>query len=214
VPEWDEQEKLAREKDALGIYLSGHPLEKFQQALHILADHTIVDLEEYTNNGPVTVGGLAISVKETITKKGDRMAFLTLEDQLGSIEVVVFNEVFQRAGGLLAPGQPLLVRGAVSQEEKGPKLIAQEIRSLAAESAKIPPALHLHLHLEGLDREILLRLREVLARHAGPVPAFLHFVAPPNQEEVLALPRELHLRPSASLREEVNRLFPYPVLDS
>ena len=214
VPDWDEQEKLTREKEALGIYLSGHPLEKFRRPLQVLTDHTIADLEEYANNGQVTIGGLVLAVKETMTKKGDRMAFVTLEDQIASIEVVVFTEVYQRAGSLLAAGQPLLVRGTVSQEEKGPKLIAQDIRSLAAASDKIPPALHLHLHLEGLDQEGLLRLREVLQRHRGPIPAFLHFLHPPDQEEVLALPRDLHLRPSDALTEEVNRLFPYPVLDS
>jgi len=213
VPDWDEQEKLAREKEALGIYLSGHPLEKFRQQLQILTDHTIPDLEEYVENGPVTIGGLVLAVKETMTKKGERMAFVTLEDQMGSIEVVVFNETYQRAAGLLTPGQPILVRGSVSQEEKGTKLIAQDIRSLAAESDKIPTEVHLHLYLEGLAEEGLRRLREVLQRHQGPIPAFLHFLAPPDQEEILALPRELHLKPSASLTEEVNRLFPYPVLD-
>ncbi|MGQ9920734.1 MAG: DNA polymerase III subunit alpha [Desulfobacca sp.] len=213
VPDWDEQEKLAREKEALGIYLSGHPLAKFRQSLQILTDHTIPDLEEYAENGPVTIGGLVLAVKETMTKKGDRMAFVTLEDQLASIEVVVFNDIYQRAAGLLTPGQPILVRGSVSQEEKGTKLIAQDIRSLATESDKIPTAVHLHLSVEGLAEEGLRRLRDVLERHRGPIPAFLHFLAPPDQEEVLALPRELHLKPSASLVEEVNRLFPYPVLD-
>ncbi len=213
VPEWDEQEKLAREKEALGIYLTGHPLEKFSRQLQILTDHTIADLEEYTDNGPVTIGGLILAMKETMTKKGERMAFLTLEDQLGSLEIVVFQEVYQRANSLLAPGQTILVRGSVSQEEKGTKLIAQDIRSLEAESAKIPAELHFHLHLEGLAVEDLRRLREVLQRHRGPIPAFLHFLSPPDQEEVLALPRELYLRPSAALTAEVNRLFPYPVLD-
>ncbi len=212
VPEWDEQERLAREKEALGIYLSGHPLEKFRQPLQILTDQTILDLAEYTDNGPVTIGGLILTVKETMTKKGDRMAFVTLEDQLGSLEVVVFSDIYQRAGQLLTPGQPVLVRGAVSQEEKGVKLIAQDIRSLIAESRRLPSEVHLHLHLEGLSADTLRRLREVLERHRGPLPAFLHFLEPPDREEILALPRELHLKPSAALVEEVNRLFPYPVL--
>lgn len=213
VPEWDEQEKLSREKEALGIYLTGHPLEKFSRQLQVLTDHTIADLEEYSDNGPVTIGGLILATKETMTKKGERMAFVTLEDQLGSLEIVVFHEVYQRASSLLAPGQAILVRGSVSQEEKGTKLIAQEIRSLEAESARIPAELHLHLHVEGLGEEDLRRLREVLQRHRGPIPAFLHFLAPPDREEILALPRELYLRPSPTLTAEVNRLFPYPVLD-
>ena len=212
-PEWDELEKLAREKETLGIYLSGHPLEKYQHQLQILTDLTIPDLADRSENGPVLIGGLAISVKETMTKKGDRMAFVTLEDQGGSVEVVVFSDIYARSATLLqTPGLPLLVRGTVSQEEKGIKLIAQEIRSLQVEGDKIPAELHLRLHAKGLHREQLIRLHAILQRHKGPIPAFLHFISP-HMEEILALPSHLFVKPSESLQEEVNQLFNYPVLD-
>ncbi|MBM4287239.1 MAG: DNA polymerase III subunit alpha, partial [Deltaproteobacteria bacterium] len=199
---------------ALGIYLSGHPLEKYRRQLQVLADLTIPDLEERSENGPVTLGGIAVAMKETMTKKGDRMAFVTLEDQGGSVEVVVFSDIYQRSAHLLKnPGLPLLVRGTVAQEEKGPKIIAQEVRSLEAESDKIPPALHVRLHTDGLDQDRLLRLREILQRHRGPIPSFLHFISPPQAEHVLALPPALHLKPSSALREEINQLFNYSVLE-
>ncbi len=212
--EWDELEKLAREKEAVGIYLSGHPLEKYRHQLQILSELTIQDLSNRSENGPVLIGGLAVAVKETMTKKGDRMAFVTLEDQVGSVEVVVFSDIYGRSATLLqTPGLPLLVRGTVAQEEKGPKLIAQEIRSLQVEGDKIPAELHLRLHAKGLNREQLLRLHAILQSHKGPIPAFLHFIAPPSAEEILALPSHLYVRPSESLQEEVNQLFNYPVLD-
>ncbi|MBM4289766.1 MAG: DNA polymerase III subunit alpha, partial [Deltaproteobacteria bacterium] len=66
VPEWDELARLAREKEALGIYLSGHPLEKYRRQLQVLADLTIPDLEERSENGPVTLGGIAVAMKETM----------------------------------------------------------------------------------------------------------------------------------------------------
>ncbi|WP_449245300.1 DNA polymerase III subunit alpha [Desulfobacca acetoxidans] len=214
VPEWDEQEKLAREKEALGIYLSGHPLAKYRQQLQALTDLTIDDLAEKPENGPVLLGGLIVAVKETMTKKGERMAFATLEDQVGSVEVVVFSDLYQRVATLLqSPLIPLLVRGTVSQEEKGPKLIAQDIRPLQTEAEKIPPALHLRLHTTGLDRDLLDRLHEILQRHRGPIPAFLHFISPQAPEQVLALPQHLQIRPSAGLRDEVNLLFNYSALD-
>jgi DNA polymerase-3 subunit alpha len=212
--EWDELEKLALEKEALGIYLSGHPLEKYRHQLQILSQLTIPDLADRSENGPVLIGGLAVSVKETMTKKGDRMAFVTLEDQGGSVEVVVFSDIYGRSATLLqTPGLPLLVRGTVAQEEKGPKLIAQEIRSLQVESDNIPAELHLRLHANGLHREQLIRLHAILQRHKGPIPAFLHFIAPHREEEILALPSHLYVKPSESLQEEVNQLFNYPVLD-
>ncbi len=214
APDWDELEKLAREKEALGIYLSGHPLEKYRRQLQALTNLTIPDLVDRSENGSVIIGGLAVSVKETITKKGDRMAFVTLEDQGGSVEVVVFSDIFQRTAGLLqTPGLPLLIRGTVAQEEKGPKLIAQEIRSLQAESEKIPADLHVHLHTDGLNQDLLARLHDILQRHRGPIPVFLHFISPQTPEHVLALPSHLHLRPSPALKEEINQLFSYTALD-
>ena len=213
-PEWDELEKLAREKEALGIYLSGHPLEKYRHQLRVLTDLTIPDLVERSENGSVIIGGLAVSVKETMTKKGDRMAFVTLEDQGGSVEVVVFSDIYLRSTEFLQnPGLPLLVRGTLSQEEKGLKIIAQEIGSLQVESGRIPADLHLRLHTNGLDRELLIRLHVILQRHKGPIPTFLHFISPNVQEQILALPSHLYVKPSESLKEEVNRLFSYPVLD-
>ena len=213
-PEWDELEKLAREKDALGIFLSGHPLEKYRHQMHILADLGIPDLAECSENGVVTIGGLAVAVKETMTKKGDRMAFVTLEDQGGSVEVVVFSDLFQRTAELLqTPGLPLLIRGTVNQEEKGPKLIAQDIRSLQVEGEKIPAALHLQLHADGLDQDLLTRLHDVVQRHRGPIPVFLHFLSPPAPEAILALPPHLHLKPSEALKDEINQLFNYTALD-
>ncbi len=212
--DWDELEKLAREKEALGIYLSGHPLEKYRRQLQALTDITIPDLVDRSENGAVTIGGLVVALKETMTKKGDRMAFVTLEDQGGSVEVVVFSDIFQRTAGLLqTPGLPLLIRGTVAQEEKGSKIIAQEIRSLQVESEKIPTDLHLHLHTDGLDQDLLTRLRDILQRHCGPIPAFLHFISPQTPEEILALPPHLHLKPSAALKEEINQLFNYTALD-
>ena len=212
-PEWDELEKLAREKEALGIYLSGHPLEKYRHQLQILTDLTIPDLADRPENGSIILGGLAVSVKETMTKKGDRMAFVTLEDQGGSVEVVVFSDVYLRSAEFLqTPGLPLLVRGTMSQEEKGLKIIAQEIRSLQVESGRIPAALHLRLHMNGLDRELLIRLHAILQRHKGPIPTYLHFISSHIQEQILALPSHFYVKPSESLKEEINQLFNYPVL--
>ena len=214
APEWDELEKLAREKEALGIYLSGHPLEKYRHQLQILTDTTVPDLAARSENGSIVIGGLAVAVKETMTKKGDRMAFVTLEDQEGSVEVVVFSDIYLKSSEILqTPGLPLLVRGNVSQEEKGPKIIAQEIRSLQEESLGIPPNLHLRLHANSLDRELLVRLHTVLQRHKGPVPAFLHFVFPESREEILALPSHLQVKPSSALKDEINQIFNYPVAD-
>ncbi len=213
VPDWDDAEKLSREKEALGIYLSGHPLGKYLRELGALTDGSVADLAERAANGAVSLGGLVVALKETMTKKGDRMAFATLEDQEGAVEVVVFSDLYAKTAALLAqPALPLLVKGAVSLEEKGPKIIAQEIHSLLDAAAQLPPRLHLRLRAAALTRGDLLNLKDVLLRHRGPLPAFLHLLAN-GQEHVLELPPELSLKPTPALKDAVNHLLGYTALD-
>ena len=112
---------------------------------------------------------------------------------------------------LQQPSLPLWLKGHVVQEEKGPKLVAQEIAPLESMLERLPEKLDLRLQALSVTQEQLLKLKEILSRHAGPVPAFLHFLQP-QKDTTLALPKELSLSPSPQLTSEVNRLFGYPAL--
>ncbi len=209
---WDKSVKLAREKEALGVYLTGHPLDAYRALLKSQIRVSTADLAEVPDSQEVILGVVVTSLKEKATRKGGRMAILMVEDLAGSVEVLVFTEVYERAAPLLAqPSLPLWLRGHVVQEDKGPKLVAQEIAPLDTALPRLPARLDLRLQAATLTREQLLKLKEILGRHAGPVPAFLHFLHP-RQEATLALPQELALAPSSDLVVEVNRLFGYPAL--
>ncbi len=213
VPDWEESVKLAREKEALGVYLTGHPLDAYRGLLKSLVKVTTGDLAEIPDSQEVALGVVVTQVKEKVSKKGGRIAILTVEDLAGSVEVLVFGELYDRAAPLLRrPSLPLWLKGTVVQEEKGPKLVAQEIAPLEGALPRWPERLELRLQTHSLTREQLLSLKDILARHRGPVPAFLHFLAPQDQDAVLALPPELNLTPSPQLAEEVNRLLGYPAL--
>ena len=137
----------------------------------------------------------------------------TVEDLAGSMEALVFSEVYERAAELLAqPSVPLWFRGHVVQEEKGPKLVTQEIAPLETMLGRLPERVDLRLQAASVTREQLLKLKEILDRHPGPVPAFLHFLMP-RKDTTLSLPKELGLTPSPELMSEVNRLFGYPALN-
>ncbi|MEJ2671669.1 MAG: DNA polymerase III subunit alpha [Deltaproteobacteria bacterium] len=209
---WDKSMKLAREKQALGVYVTGHPLDAYRSRLKAQIKITTADLADVPDSQEVTLGVVVTSLKEKSTKKGGRLAILTLEDLAGSVEALAFSEIFERNAPLFTqPSLPLWFKGHVVQEEKGPKLVAQEIAPLQTVLERGPERLDLHLQTNGLTREQLVKLKEILSRHPGPVPAFLHFLHSQN-EATLALPRELTLAPSAELTEEVNRLFGYPAL--
>ncbi|MFZ5449550.1 MAG: DNA polymerase III subunit alpha [Thermodesulfobacteriota bacterium] len=209
---WDKSVKLAREKEALGVYVTGHPLDAYRALLKTQIKTTTADLAEAPDSLEVALGVVVTSLKEKVSKRGGRLAILTVEDLAGSMEALVFSEVYERAGALLSqPSLPLWFKGHVVQEEMGPKLVAQEIAPLETVLERMPERLDLRLQANSVTREHLLKLKEILSRHPGPVPAFLHLL---NQERevTLALPKELGLTPSPELTGEVNRLFGYPAL--
>jgi DNA polymerase-3 subunit alpha len=213
VPDWEESVKLAREKEALGVYLTGHPLDAHRGLLKSRVKITTADLAEVPDSQEVALGVVVTDLKEKVSKKGGRLAILTVEDLAGSVEALVFGELYDRvAPWLNQPSLPLWLRATVIQEEKGPKLVAQEIAPLETTLASLPARLDLRLKADSVTRERLLALKDTLARYPGPVPAFLHFLNPPEEAAILALPEELNLAPSPELADEVNRLFGYPAL--
>jgi DNA polymerase-3 subunit alpha len=213
LPEWQESVKLAREKEALGVYLSGHPLDAHRALLKARVKVTTADLPEIPDGQEVSLGVVITEMKEKVSKKGGRLAILTVEDLAGSVETLVFGELYDRVAPWLGqPSLPLWLRATVVQEDKGPKLVVQEIAPLETALAAAPARLDLRLKAAGLTREQLLALKETLTRHPGPVPAFLHLLNPPEEEAVLALPKDLSVTPSPNLAAEVNGLFGYPAL--
>jgi DNA polymerase-3 subunit alpha len=115
VPPWTEAQQLACEKEALGLYMSGHPLERFAADLKVFGARRIGELT--TSEADIWVGGIVSGLRPLKTKKGDRMAVFMLDDIAGNLEVVVFPETFARHGSLVEPDAMLLVRGKLEKDE-------------------------------------------------------------------------------------------------
>ena len=132
----DEMEKhdlLAFEKEALGLYVSEHPLQGVRDALRRKVDCPIVEVERRRDGEVVTVGGIVGALKALTTKKGDPMVFLRLDDLSGSVETVVFNSVYASARELLEADRVLVVKGRVDHKQEGEtKLIALEVSAFEA----------------------------------------------------------------------------------
>jgi len=213
TPDWQESEKLAREKEALGVYLSGHPLDSYRHILKSWVKVTTADLPDVQDGESVALGVVVTAVKEKTSKKGGRLAILTVEDLTGSVEVLVFGEVLEKmAPWLSQPSLPLWLKGEVLHEERGTKIVGREVAPLGTSLPRWPARLDLRLRAATLTLDQLRSLREILGRHQGSVPAYLHFLDP-QENGVLALPESLALTPSEDLAAEVNHLFGYPVLN-
>jgi len=179
----------------LGFYLSGHPLNRYQaQALRAGAIG-IGDLGSREEGSRVSLFGLPGAVKEISTKNGDRMAFLTLEDANGAIEVTIFPETYRNSVAHLRSGQPIVVRGKLEASDEGRRILAEEIRpiEISEESSPAPsfqrgraPTRCRILVAPGEKvRDLLAELKQVCRSHSGPVPLYLHLRLSDGPEVVI-----------------------------
>jgi DNA polymerase-3 subunit alpha len=207
IDEWPEKILLGFEKEALGFYITGHPLARHLATLKRFATCDTSGLGERADKEEVRIGGMVAALKELITKKGDRMAFVTLEDLSGSVEMVVFPEVYQASAELLKSDTPLLVSGTLDVGEETCKLMAREIVSLQDVNQRQTSRVHFRLTTPGLDEEQLRALREIMVRHRGECDPMLHLVIPDRSETVFRLPATLKVSASDEIMEEAERLF-------
>lgn len=132
VPEWPTEELLAFERETLGFYVSGHPLEKYSAELGRFAKKTLADLIGGAGSAECQVAGMITECRTRRTKKGDLMAVFTLEDLTGAVEAVAFPSAYSKYESLLAPDTAIVVGGRFEcEEENGCKIIASEIQPLA-----------------------------------------------------------------------------------
>ncbi len=171
VAEYPQKELLAMEKEVLGLYISGHPLMEVRDVLAGRISATLDRLGELPDDSRVVVGGLVAACKQISTRRGELMAFLTLEDVIGLVEVVLFPRVYARCRSLIKDDAVLLVKGRLNHQEETVKVIADEIACL---EDQLVPSLYLKLP-DMEDSELLNRLKQVLVQYRGPSPVYLYF---------------------------------------
>lgn len=170
VPEIEEfpaQELLRMERETLGFYISGHPLDPYQKLLEREGVTPIEHLGEKGDQKRVRIGGLISRITPHQTKRGQQMAFLLLEDRVAQVEVIVFPEIFSNNRELIEVGQAILVEGKIDQqEEEGPKILAEEIR-------KVEIPFRVEAELEKISPEFWDKLKGVLFSYSGKSPVHL-----------------------------------------
>ncbi len=131
VDEWSSSRKLTEEKTMLGFYISGHPLDRYRDELKSFATHTTSNLSEASDGREVTIGGIITAIKEMLDKRGNMMAFVTLEDYSGSVEMILFSDCYAKSRESVSTDRMVLVSGRVSTREgEAPKVIGAEVLPL------------------------------------------------------------------------------------
>jgi DNA polymerase-3 subunit alpha len=207
IDEFPENQLIAFEKETIGFYISRHPLSRYQEQIRKHTDMDSSTLSKLQNGAEVKICGLVSGLKEIVTKKGDRMAFLTLEDMKGFVEVILFPEVFKAALPCLRGGDPILIKGILDLSEEHVKIKGTGVQALPeAPSSSIKP-LRLKVHLSTFSSSQLADLKEVIVANRGSSKVFLHFINGNNRETVVALSDQYTVNPSENFKTCIQNLF-------
>ena len=219
VPAWSDRERLAYEKELLGFYVSGHPLAEVAGDLSRYTDCTSGSA---TGRGgrEVRIGGLLTGLRETRTKRGQRMGFATLEDLEGSFELVIFSEPFNLHVELLRSAAdggdqdmgpiPLLVAGTL-EEGDPPKLLVRDIMRLDEGEKRLTANLRLRILDSDLNSDRIQGLKNVMLEHPGECSVFLHITIPGESETVVSVGAIRGVEASDGLQKDIDALFGRPI---
>ena len=229
VPEWPQEEMLTYERDVLGFYLSGHPLEQYRETARRIGALSAADLAARSTGARVLLLGQVSAFSESSTKSGNRMAFATLELVDGSVPLTIFPEPYRSCAGALRHKGAVIVRGRADDSDKGRVVLAEEIKPLedamgsagptgvaghgngsgngnghGAEAAAHACRIRVSAATEALPT-LLTALKAACREHEGRTPLFLHVLLP--EQEVVLRVKELAVDPAADLVTKVEGLL-------
>ena len=199
-------EILIMEKELLGFYVSGHPLDQFRRVMRRNSSHTTSQLSELEEKTDVILAGMLIDVRAIITKAGKRMAFLQVEDFEGVIEAAVFPHHFEKQGDELVVGRVLSLRGSISRRGERISLAASEFKTLVpdANDTSQPQVTKLTMRISNQAKSKLMEVRLLLKSNPGQVPVFIEMV---EEEKLIKVDESLYVDGSSELCCNLSQLL-------
>ena len=206
LDEWNEKEKLKKEKEALGFYITGHPLNEFNDELKRFATCAIQDLSGLKDKTPVKVGGVIEKITMKRTKRGDRMAILTLEDQTGATQIIIFPDAFNTYSPLLKSDEPLLIHGMAEVDDNTSKIIAKEIFSLESVRQQSIKTIELGLSQEDISKNLLEEIRDIFFKYPGECSVFFRVTLDEDKEFIIAAHDHYKVLPCEQMIGEIEAI--------
>ncbi len=202
VPEFEEREILAMEKDSIGVYVSGHPLDGCREQVARCAGAQIRDIAENENGRflggmKVKLAGIITRARNQLTKKGEMMRYLVLEDLSGSMEVLVFPSLLRKYDPLLQPDRIVLAEGNLDiGDDAPPKLRLEQVCLLEDAAKETNGTKKLYLKLEENTPQQMTGIKEILRGFHGDIPVYLYDAA---KKETMAAPKSLWISENETL---------------
>ncbi|MFV2055762.1 MAG: DNA polymerase III subunit alpha [Thiohalomonadales bacterium] len=206
-PDWTDPIRLNGEKETLGLYLSGHPIEQYQQELQQIISSRIVNLNP-TSNQSIVIAGLIVAIRTMNTRRGDRMAFVTLDDRSGRVELAVFSDTYQQYRDLLAKDNIVVVKGEVSIDEYtgGIKMSAESVYDINKARELFAKRVLLSVSALQMSQGYSLQLAAVLKPYLpGECPVVIDYESN-NARAKIRLGEDWRIQPTDELLHQLRQL--------
>jgi DNA polymerase-3 subunit alpha len=206
VPDWTDREKLSAEKEMLGFYITGHPLDEYDDKATALATHLTSGLEGLQKGNEVALCGILTSIARRRNKDGKLWASMQIEDREGGIEAMVFSTQFERLQNFLLEDKAMLIRGLVLPEENAPpKISVQDLIPLELARVAMPSLISIRVRMNGkTDNDRAAELQQLFARKPGTTEVRLRLEQPRDFSVILDV--AVKVRPDKEFRSELDRI--------
>jgi DNA polymerase III subunit alpha len=196
VEPWKETEILAREKAVLGFYLSGHPLDKYREEIEAFANVQLGNAPASRTNTAVRACGIVAGVKRKIDKKGNTMAFVTLEDFTGKADCIVFSDAYQKHNKILVPDSMVMVIGKGETTGDLLKILVNDVIPMENVRERYTKSIALSVDLDVVSEDTVQRLRVIMEKHRGKCPCYLNLKGGGLTKNSIYLVRNVSVEPT------------------
>ncbi|MGD0098785.1 MAG: DNA polymerase III subunit alpha [Acidobacteriota bacterium] len=207
IPEWPAEQRLAFEKETLGFYVSGHPLDRFAAELSRFSKKTIADLISEGKSTECRIAGIVTDFRTRRTKKGDLMAVFALEDLTGAVETVVFPGSYSKFESYMTADCPILISGRFeAEDERTHKLIASDLQPLAGIAERNAKTLCIRACLSDLSPGSATMLHRLLEQHRGETGVELELYYPSDFRVNIQSADFVKVKSSSELIEQIESI--------
>ncbi len=202
---WSEHDKLMREKNVLGFYVSGHPLMRYEQEINEFANVHFGDLTNFKNGSTARACGIVTQVKKKIDKRGNMMAFVNLEDFSGRAELIVFSDAFAKFQQNLRPDSMVMVTGKGEANGDVLKILVNEVFPMEKVREKFTKSIILSINVNDIKENTVIELRQLLERNKGNCACYFNVVDSAKTKKYQT--RKFAVDPSDAFLEEAKKML-------
>ncbi|HEY6437719.1 MAG TPA: OB-fold nucleic acid binding domain-containing protein, partial [Ignavibacteriaceae bacterium] len=204
--DWNEKERLAKEREVVGFYITGHPLTKFEVEYKSFANFHIGEVEENEDIENVRACGVITEVRKKIDRAGNEMAFFNIDDFTGSCECLMFSKVFADYGKYVQKEEPVFVVGNLESSGDTVKMHVSKLLPIDLARNELSGSIRVNIVKEKIPAEKLYELQTILENNTGKIPVFIQLFSNGSKSSVYAL-KNNRVDLSTKLFSELTKLF-------